>query len=41
MSTQMTLLPTAPRSAFGKLVKYETKIAWRVPLGLISAWRSP
>ncbi len=36
MSTHASLLPAGtPRSAFGKLLKSETKIAWRVPLGLI------
>jgi len=36
MSTHAVLLPArTPRSAFGKLVQSETKIAWRVPVGLI------
>ncbi len=36
MSTHTSLLPVGtPRSAFGKLLQSETKIAWRVPLGLI------
>ena len=36
MSVRASLLPVGtPRSAFGKLLKNETKIAWRVPIGLI------
>ena len=36
MSTHAVLLPArTPRSAFGKLLQSETKIAWRVPVGLI------
>jgi len=36
MSTHSSLLPArAPRSAFTKLMESETKIAWRVPIGLI------
>ncbi len=36
MNTHAVLLPArTPRSAFGKLLQSETKIAWRVPLGLI------
>jgi ABC-2 type transport system permease protein len=36
MSTHTVLLPArTPRSAIGKLLQSETKIAWRVPLGLI------
>jgi len=36
MSTHSSLLPArTPRSAFTKLMQSETKIAWRVPIGLI------
>ena len=36
MSTHTSLLPArTPRSAFGKLLQSETKVAWRVPLGLV------
>ena len=36
MNTHAVLLPArTPRSAFGKLVQSETRIAWRVPVGLI------
>jgi len=36
MSTHASLLPArTPRSAFGKLLQSETKVAWRVPLGLV------
>ena len=36
MSTYASLLPArTPRSAFGKLLQSETKVAWRVPLGLV------
>ena len=36
MSTHASLLPVrTPRSAFGKLLQSEIKVAWRVPLGLI------
>jgi ABC-2 type transport system permease protein len=36
MSTYVSLLPArTPRSAFGKLLQSETKLAWRVPIGLI------
>lgn len=36
MSAHTLLLPArTPRSAFGKLLQTETKIAWRVPVGLI------
>jgi ABC-2 type transport system permease protein len=36
MSTHAVLLPArTPRSAFGKLLQSEIKVAWRVPLGLI------
>lgn len=35
MSAHAVLLPArTPRSAFGKLLQTETKVAWRVPLGL-------
>ena len=36
MSTHAVPLPArTPRSAFGKLLQSETKIAWRVPFGLV------
>jgi len=36
MSTHASLLPArTPQSAFGKLLQSETKVAWRVPLGLV------
>jgi ABC-2 type transport system permease protein len=36
MSTHAVLLPArTPRSAFGKLLQSEAKIAWRVPLGFL------
>ena len=36
MNTYAVLLPArTPRSAFGKLLQSETKIAWRVPIGLV------
>jgi len=36
MTAHTSLLPArAPRSAFGKLLQSETKVAWRVPLGLV------
>lgn len=36
MSAYASLLPArTPRSAFGKLLQSETKVAWRVPLGLV------
>lgn len=36
MSIHTSLLPTkTPRSAFGKLLESELKIAWRIPVGLI------
>ena len=42
MSTHASLLPArTPRSAFGKLLQSETKVAWRVPLGLILGVAAP
>ena len=36
MSTPTTVMPgRAPRSAFSKLMQSETKMAWRLPIGLI------
>ncbi len=42
MNTHAVLLPArTPRSAFGKLVQSETKIAWRVPIGLVFGVAAP
>jgi ABC-2 type transport system permease protein len=42
MSTHASLLPArAPRSAFTKLMQSETKMAWRVPIGLILGVAAP
>lgn len=36
MSVHTSLLPpSTPRSAFAKLLEYETKMAWRLPVGLL------
>ena len=36
MTAHASLLPSrTPRSAFGKLLQSEIKVAWRVPLGLV------
>ncbi len=42
MNIHATLLPArTPRSAFTKLMQGETKIAWRLPIGLILGGRRP
>jgi ABC-2 type transport system permease protein len=42
MSTHAALLPArTPRSAFGKLLQSETKVAWRVPVGLVLGVAAP
>jgi ABC-2 type transport system permease protein len=42
MSTHAWLLPArTPRSAFTKLLQSETKIAWRMPIGLILGVAAP
>jgi len=42
MNTYAWLLPArTPRSAFSKLLQSETKIAWRMPIGLITGVAAP